>query len=209
MLIGERTLHIGDEGLAHGCIGGELDGSAGYEGAGRHDNGVLVTGHIPGLGGDKAVNGRRILNAAAQRAQALGRAHFDGLDDIGTGGVISRGGFHPQLFKHTRGQHGGFERLRYGVRRHEQALIEGLIGRSVAAHFAADTRGSQARFDAGNGFGCAYDIAARRSQTAADIFDEAANDDVRAQMRGLMIAHECTVAVVHHDADIRTGGMQC
>ena len=94
---------------------------------GSHDHGIGVARHFGGLRYDKAVNGRSGLDAAAQGDQTLGRSHFDGLDDIGARRVIGGGGLHAQLFKDARGQDGGFERLRHGVRSHEQPLIEGLI----------------------------------------------------------------------------------
>ena len=117
----------GGVGGAHGAVGGQLDGGALGEGPRRHDDGVVIAGHVPRLGGHVGIHGRACLDAAAEGAEPLGGACDHRLDDV-VAHLVPRG-LHgvAQGVEDVGRQVGGLEGLGGGVGGIEQALVEGLV----------------------------------------------------------------------------------
>ena len=140
----QRALQIADVGSAYGRVGAQLNGSAGYERARRHDDGILIARHIPRLGNRFGIDRRTHLDGLTEGDQFIRVVKADGLDDVVSrcvpGGIDGK----PQKLKGARGKNGALDRLGDGVRREEEPLIEGLITASIGTDFRADARRRQA-----------------------------------------------------------------
>ena len=162
---------------------------------------VIVAGHIPRFRQRHRVNRGSHLNPLAERDEALRRAHLNRLNDVGAGLIRRRRRRHAKDFKHARRQTRRLNRLRNGMRRHKQSLIEWLVACGIRTNLQTDARRGQAVGDALDGILRADDVAARGGKSAARILDEAANAHVRAVVTRFLLAYELAVAVVHHQAN--------
>ena len=78
----EPALHPDGKRFAKRRVGGELDGRPRRERPRRHDNLVVIPGHIPWFGGNIRIHGRALLQPLAECDQAVGVFELDRLDNI-------------------------------------------------------------------------------------------------------------------------------
>ena len=206
-LKGQAALQKGGIRRTERPVGGQFDGSALHEGARRHDDLILIAGHIPRLGGDVGVDGRPRLNAAAKGAKQFGRARFDRLYDIGTSLACLRLDRKTERRENVGGEMGGLQRLGHRVRRVEQAAIERFVLPQRGADFKPDAGAGQAVRGQFHGLFRAREIAAGLGHAAARIFDERADDKIGAHGGRLLFFGEFAVAVVDHDERVGANGL--
>ena len=89
------------------------------------------------------------------------------------------------------------------LRREEQPLIKTRITAFVRAYFGAQRRRGKPLADELHKLFFARDIAARRRDASADIFDERSRDEVGAHRRGLRLLDKLAVAIVHQNQGVR------
>ena len=108
-----------------------------------------------------------------------------------------------QLFIHIRRKNSSLQRpCRYG-RRKEKALIQRTVQIQRGTDLLSQTGRAQTVCASVNTALLAADIAADRSQTAAGIFNQRADNHIRTHVGRLNHIHKFTVAVIHHANHIR------
>ena len=199
---GEAALIVDGVGLAHGAVGGELNGAALHECARRHDDVGIIARHRRGHGVNVAVHRGGSLNALAEGDHALGRAKLDALDDVVArlfGGGDDR---EAELFIARRDKHSALDRAGNDVGRKEETLVQRGHEAEVCADLLPESGGGEAVGAAIHALLRAADVAADGGKTAAGILDETADDHIRAEVARLVRLDKFTVAVVDHDDNI-------
>ena len=199
----QAALEIDRVGFADGAVGGQLDGRALHERARRHHDLRVVARHGPRDGGHIAVDRGRRLNAAAEGQHPLRRAELDGLNDIVPRFRPVRHDAEAQPLIHIRGKNRALERPGNDVRGKEEALVQTGQQAEIRADLLSEAGGRETVGAALDAFRRAADIAADGGQSAAGVFDQAADDHVRAHVRRLDPLDKFAVAVVDHAQNVR------
>ena len=199
----QAALKIDRIGRADGAVGGELNGGALHKRARRHHDLGVIARHGPRDRRDIAVDRGRRLNAAAEGQHPLGAAKLDGLNDVVAALAAVRDDAEAHALIEIRREDRALERTGDDIRREEKALIHGRKQAEICADLLTKSGRGEPVGTALDTFRRAADIAADRGQAAAGIFDQAADDHVRADVRRLDRLDKFAVAVVHHADHVR------
>ena len=200
---GQTALEVNCVRRTDGAVSREFHGAALDECAGRHDYLRFITGHIAGNGGGKAVHRRGGLDALTEGNHAFLTAQFHRLNNVVTafGGVGNA--FKAQGLVKICGKDCTLFRIGGDGGGEEEALIHLGHKSEVCAHFLAQSGSGKAVSAAVDAGLCAGNVTAGGSKTAARILDEAAYNHICTHFGGLQCFHKFTVAVIHHDDDVR------
>ena len=118
----------------------ELDGGALYKSACRHDHFGIISGHIPWLRRDVAVNRRSRLNAAAEGDEPLRFSEIDCLNNIVSRCVCGGRYGKPERFKSLCRKNCALFCVCRNARRQKQPLIVGGQNAEGRPHFFSEPR---------------------------------------------------------------------
>ena len=140
---------------------------------------------------------------------SLLRLHENGLGDIRALGRAGREHFIPQRGEHFSRESGALQ----GCAGNAGSKVNALEKRAVSCQIGADLHSHALAGEAAanplDGFFCSGDIAAGRGDARTRVFDQRADDDIRAGLRRLHGFRELAIAVIHHDKDIRICLFDC
>ena len=207
MIPRQAALKIHGVGRADRAVGRQLDGRALNERTGGHDDLRVVARHRPRDGVNVAVHGRGRLNALAEGDHVLCRAELDALDDVVARLRRVRDAAEAEPLVDVRREHRALERTGRHGRREEEALIKRRHEPEVRADLLPETGGAQTEGAAVDHILAAADVAADGREAAAGVFDERADDHVRAEVGRLDRLDELAVAVVDHADDVRVDAL--
>ena len=107
-------------------------------------------------------------------------------------GLIKIGGKNSPLFR--TGYHRGCQ---------EESLVQGSHKTEIGAHLLTQSGSGEPESAAADALCGSADIAADGGKTAAGVLNQASNGHIRPHIRGFDGFHKLTVAVVHHNENIR------
>ena len=203
MFKSECALEVHDVGRTYRTVSGHFDRGALYEGTGCHKNGIDVAGHRTWHRGRIGVDRRPALDRFGESAHVFFAVQSDRRDEIRAEMPRLRRHGKAELLENSRAEFGCHHSLTGHVRRKEQPLKEGSIGRCVGAHLIPETGDGELVRAALDKIFSAADVGAGRCESAAGILDERAGGDVCAKLDRFLFVCKFTVAVVHEADGLR------
>ena len=203
MIPSKPSLEIYRIGWANRSVGGELNRRPLHKRARGHDDLGVIPRHGPRHRGHVAVDGSRRLNALAERQHPLRASELNGLNDIVPRLRAARNDVETEPLIHVRRENRALERAGDDRGRKEEALIEAWKQAQIRADLLPQSGSRKPIRAALDTFLCSADIPTDGRKPATWVFDQAADDHVRAQIGRLDGFHKLAVAVIDHAGNAR------